>query len=153
MSQWKEVLDEAAQYAVGYLDGLPGRRVGVEATLEELRETLGGKLPEQGENPREVIASLARHADPGVIASSSGRFFGFVIGGATPAALAADWLTSVWDQNAGLYVIGPAAGVVEETAGRWLADLLGLPDGVSAGFVTGAQMANFTGLAIALHEV
>jgi glutamate/tyrosine decarboxylase-like PLP-dependent enzyme len=153
MSQWKEVLDEAARYATGYLDGLPERRVGSGATLAELRETLGGKLPEQGENPREVIAALARHADPGIVASSSGRFFGFVIGGATPAALAADWLTSAWDQNAGLYVIGPAASVVEETAGRWLADLLGLPAGVSAGFVTGAQMANFTGLAVALHEV
>ncbi|MFI5895165.1 pyridoxal phosphate-dependent decarboxylase family protein [Actinoplanes sp. NPDC051513] len=153
MSQWKEVLEEAAQYAVGYLDGLPDRRVGSSATLDELRETLGGELPERGESPRDVIASLARHADPGVVASSSGRFFGFVIGGATPAALAADWLTSVWDQNAGLYVIGPAASVVEETAGRWLAGLLGLPDGVSAGFVTGAQMANFTGLAVALHEV
>jgi 5-keto 4-deoxyuronate isomerase len=84
MSQWKEVLDEAARYATGYLDGLPERRVGSGATLAELRETLGGKLPEQGENPREVIAALARHADPGIVASSSGRFFGFVIGGATP---------------------------------------------------------------------
>ena len=79
-----------------------------------------------------------------MIASGSGRFFGFVFGGATPAALAADWLGSAWDQNAGLYVPGPAAGVVEEVAG-WVADLLGLPADASFGFVTGAQMANFTG--------
>lgn len=153
MSQWKEVLDEAASYAVGYLDGLPERRVGSSATLDELRAALGGPLPDKPQDAREVIAALARDADPGVVASSSGRFFGFVIGGATPAALAADWLTSVWDQNAGLYVIGPAAAVVEETAGKWLADLLGLPPTVSTGFVTGAQMANFTALSIALHDV
>ena len=88
-----------------------------------------------------------------MVASGSGRFFGFVIGGATPAALAADWLASTWDQNAGLYVIGPSASVVEEVAGEWLAELLGLPTGVSVGFVTGAQMANFTALAAALHDV
>jgi glutamate/tyrosine decarboxylase-like PLP-dependent enzyme len=96
---------------------------------------------------------LAAAAEPGVVASGSGRFFGFVVGGATPAALAADWLASTWDQNAGLYVLGPAASVVEEVAGEWLAELLGLPAGVSVGFVTGAQMANFTGLAIAVQEV
>jgi glutamate/tyrosine decarboxylase-like PLP-dependent enzyme len=103
--------------------------------------------------PREVVADLVAAADPGVVASGSGRFFGFVIGGANPAALAADWLTSAWDQNAGLYVLGPAASVVEEVAGAWLAELFGLPVGMSVGYVTGAQMANFTGLAAALHEV
>jgi glutamate/tyrosine decarboxylase-like PLP-dependent enzyme len=103
--------------------------------------------------PREVVADLVAAADPGVVASGSGRFFGFVIGGANPAALAADWLTSAWDQNAGLYVLGPAASVVEEVAGEWLAELFGLPVGMSVGYVTGAQMANFTGLAAALHEV
>jgi glutamate/tyrosine decarboxylase-like PLP-dependent enzyme len=96
---------------------------------------------------------LAAAAEPGVVGSGSGRFFGFVVGGAMPAALAADWLASTWDQNAGLYVLGPAASVVEEVAGEWLAELLGLPTGVSVGFVTGAQMANFTGLAIALQEM
>ncbi|MCU7727055.1 aminotransferase class V-fold PLP-dependent enzyme [Actinoplanes sp. KI2] len=153
MPEWKEVLDEAGRYAVRYLEGLPARPVGSNATLESLRAALDLPLPAQGTDPREVIAELARHADPGVVASSSGRFFGFVIGGATPAALAADWLTSVWDQNAGLYVLGPAAAVVEDVAARWLATLLGLPAGVSAGFVTGAQMANLTGLAIGLGSV
>ena len=83
--------------------------------------------PRTALDPREVIAELATAAEPGVLPSSSGRFFGFVVGGATPAAVAADWLTSVWDQNAGLYVLGPAASVVEEVAGAWLAELFGLP--------------------------
>jgi glutamate/tyrosine decarboxylase-like PLP-dependent enzyme len=153
MADWKEVLDETVQYAVRYLDSLPDRPVASTASLAELRTALGGPLPRSPQPAREVIASLAAAAEPGILTSSSGRFFGFVVGGATPAALAADWLTSVWDQNAGLYVLGPAAAVAEETAGRWIAELLGLPEGVSAGFVTGAQMANVTGLAIALREV
>src|SRR3954466_6972105 len=147
MAEWKEVLDEASRYAIRYLEGLPSRPVGSTASQESLRAALDRPLPAQGTDPREVVADLARQADPGVVASSSGRFFGFVVGGATPAALAADWLTSVWDQNAGLYVLGPAASVVEEVAGAWVAELLGLPEGVSVGYVTGAQMANFTALA------
>jgi glutamate/tyrosine decarboxylase-like PLP-dependent enzyme len=150
---WKGVLGEALEHAVAHLDGLPGRPVRPAATLPELRATLGGPLPEGSRDAREVVAELASAAAPGVVASGSGRFFGFVVGGATPAALAADWLTAAWDQNAGLYVLGPAAAVVEEVAGGWLAGLLGLPDDVSVGFVTGAQMANVTGLAAALTEV
>ncbi|HEX6676738.1 MAG TPA: aminotransferase class V-fold PLP-dependent enzyme [Actinomycetes bacterium] len=150
---WKGPLSEAYERALRYLEGLPERPVDSRADLAELRAALGGPLPEEPFEPREVVAALATAAELGLVASSSGRFFGFVIGGATPAALAADWLTSVWDQNAGLYVAGPAASVVEETAGRWLADLFGLPAGVSVGFVTGGQMANFTGLAAARHEV
>jgi glutamate/tyrosine decarboxylase-like PLP-dependent enzyme len=114
---------------------------------------LGGALPELPVDPRDVVADLVDAADQGLMASGSGRFFGFVIGGANPAALAADWLASTWDQNAGLYVLGPAASVVEEIAGEWLAELFGLPAGVSVGYVTGGQMANFTGLAAGLHDV
>ena len=150
---WKGPLGEAFDHAVAYLQELPGRPITASATLAELRSALGGPLPEQPMDPRDVVADLAISADPGVVASGSGRFFGFVVGGATPAALAADWLASTWDQNAGLYVLGPAASVVEEVAGEWLTELFGLPAGVSVGFVTGAQMANFTGLAIALYEV
>jgi glutamate/tyrosine decarboxylase-like PLP-dependent enzyme len=146
-------LGEAFDHALAYLEGLPSRPVAGRASLAELRAALGGALPEQPLEASDVVAALATAAEPGAVASSSGRFFGFVVGGATPAALAADWLTSVWDQNAGLYVLAPAAAVVEEVAGGWLAELLGLPAGVSAGFVTGAQMANFTGLAIGLREV
>jgi glutamate/tyrosine decarboxylase-like PLP-dependent enzyme len=100
-----------------------------------------------------VVAGLARAAEPGLVANGGGRYFGFVVGGSIPAALAADWLTAAWDQNAGLYVLSPAAAVVEEIAGGWVAELLGLPAGVSVGFVTGAQAANTTGLAAARHEV
>ena len=98
-------------------------------------------------------AQLAAVGDAGAVAIPSGRYFGFVIGGAVPAALAADWLTSTWDQNAGLYVAGPAASVVEEVAGAWLAELLGLPRGVSFAFVTGTQMAHATALAAARNHV
>src|SRR5205814_5262647 len=117
------------------------------ASVEELRAALGGPLPETPTDARTVIAELAAAADPGIVAESSGRYFGFVIGGSVPAALAADWLTSTWDQNAGLYVIGPSASVVEEVAAAWLIELLALPGHASVGFVTGAQMATFTALA------
>jgi glutamate/tyrosine decarboxylase-like PLP-dependent enzyme len=150
---WKGPLGEAFDQALAYLEGLPERPLSGHAGLAELRAALGGPLPERPLEAREVVADLATAADKGVVGSGSGRYFGFVVGGATPAALAADWLASAWDQNAGLYVLGPAAAVVEEVAGRWLAELLGLPEGVSVGFVTGAQMANLTGLAVGLHEV
>jgi hypothetical protein len=106
---WKGSLGEAFDQALAYLEGLPGRPLAGRATLPELRAALGGPLPEAPLEPREVVAALAAAADQGVVASGSGRYFGFVVGGATPAALAADWLTSAWDQNAGLYVLGPAA--------------------------------------------
>jgi glutamate/tyrosine decarboxylase-like PLP-dependent enzyme len=150
---WKGPLGEALDQALTYLEGLPDRPVPGRAGLAELRAALGGPLPGGPQDPRQVVAELATAAEPGLVASAGGRYFGFVVGGATPAALAADWLTSAWDQNAGLHVLGPAASVVEEVAGGWLAELLGLPAGVSVGFVTGVQMANFTGLAIALREV
>lgn len=150
---WRAVLDEATDRAVGFLTGLAERPVAVQATVERLRDTLGGPLPEQPVDPREVVAALADAADEGLLATPSGRFFGFVVGGNAPAALGADWLTAAWDQNAGLYALSPAASVVEEVAGRWLIELLGLPRDVSVGFVTGGQMANFTALAAARHEV
>jgi glutamate/tyrosine decarboxylase-like PLP-dependent enzyme len=150
---WAAPLSEAYDAALAYLTGLPDRPVRSAATPAELRLTLGGPLPLTPTDPRKVVAELASAAEPGVMPSSSGRFFGFVVGGCTPVALAADWLTATWDQNAGLSVLGPAAAVVEEVAGAWLAELFGLPAGVSVGFVTGAQAANFTALAAARHEV
>src|SRR5262249_52956294 len=109
--------------------------------------------PEGPTADREVVAQLADAADPGLVAMGGGRYFGFVIGGAVPAALAADWLASARGQNARLYVGGPAAAVVEEVAGGWLAELLGLPENVSFGFVTGCQLAHVTALAAARHAV
>jgi glutamate/tyrosine decarboxylase-like PLP-dependent enzyme len=100
-----------------------------------------------------VLDLVAREGFLAAMASAGPRFFGFVIGGSLPVSLAADWLTSTWDQNTGLFVAAPAASVMEETAARWLVELFGLPPGSSAGFVTGGQMANFTCLAAARHEV
>jgi glutamate/tyrosine decarboxylase-like PLP-dependent enzyme len=118
-----------------------------------VRAVLGGPLPEQPSDAFAVVEQLARGADPGLMAMPSGRFFGGVIGGSIPAAIAADWLTSAWDQNAALALPTPAAGVVEEVAGAWLKELLGLPESASFGFVTGCQMAHFTCLAAARHHL
>jgi glutamate/tyrosine decarboxylase-like PLP-dependent enzyme len=149
----KDLLGLTADYAAQYLASLDERPVRPEASLEELRATLGGPLPETGTDAAQVVAELIEAAEPGIMAMPSGRFFGFVIGGALPAAIAADWLTSVWDQNAGLIGPAPSAGVVEEVAVEWLRELLGLPAGVSAGIVTGCQMAHMTALAAARHHV
>jgi glutamate/tyrosine decarboxylase-like PLP-dependent enzyme len=147
------LLSDAATYAAEFLESLPERRVAPFATAEVLRKELGGPLPDGPRQPQLVVADLAKAADPGLMATPGGRFFGFVIGGSLPAALAADWLTSAWDQNAGLYAAAPAASVVEEVCGRWLIELFGLPKQVSYGLVTGCQMANFTALAAARHSV
>jgi glutamate/tyrosine decarboxylase-like PLP-dependent enzyme len=149
----RTLLDETAGLAADYLESLPERPVGWLADVEELRSSLGGPLPEVPSDAGEVIADLAAGAQPGLVASPGGRYFGFVIGATEPAALAADWLTSAWDQNAGLYVCCPASAVVEEVAGVWLAELLGLPAGVGFGLVTGCQMAHVTALAAARHGV
>jgi glutamate/tyrosine decarboxylase-like PLP-dependent enzyme len=149
----RELLQTVAAHAAAFLESLDGRRVQPAVGVEELRRGLGGPLPDGPSEPAEVIDALVAAADPGVVAIPSGRYFGFVIGGALPAALAADWLTSVWDQNAGLYAAGPSAAVVEEVAAGWIAELLGLPEGVSAAFVTGCQLAHVTCLAAARHEV
>jgi glutamate/tyrosine decarboxylase-like PLP-dependent enzyme len=148
-----DALDTAARLAREYLATVGQRAVGATASAAELRAALGGALPEDGRDPAAVITELARAADPGLVATAGQRYFGFVIGGALPAALAADWLSAAWDQCAGLYVLSPAAAVVEEVAGAWLLDLFGLPRTASVGFVTGCQMANFTGLAAARHTV
>src|SRR5680860_228288 len=117
------------------------------------RQALGRALPEGPTPAEDVVDLLAAACDPGLVAMPSGRFFGFVIGGAQPAALAADWLVSAWDQNAILRKVTPAAAAVEEVAAAWLLDLLDLPSGSGVGFVTGATMANFTGLAAARDEL
>src|SRR4051794_34883849 len=137
-ADWKSSLQVAFEHAVAYLDGLPDRPVPPTASLAELRTSLGVPLPDGPQPADEVVAALAAAAEPGVIASGAGRFFGFVIGGSTPAALAADWLTSAWDQNAGLYVIGPSASVVEEVAGGGVVEVLGLPRPPAVGFLTRA---------------
>ena len=146
-------LAAAHERAAAYVAGLGERPVGPRATVDELRAALGGPLPEGGTDAAEVVRTLADAVEPGLSATGSPRYFGFVIGGALPAALGADWLASTWDQNAGLYVGGPPAAVAEEVAGRWTLDVLGLPATASFGFVTGCQMAHVTALAAARNDV
>lgn len=148
-----DLLSRTGAIAQGYLDGLPDRPVRASADVFELRRAFVRPLSDAGAQPLDVIEELARDADPGLIGMAGPRYFGFVIGGHLPAALAADWLTSTWDQNAGIYACGPAASVVEEVVGAWLIDLFGLPDETSFGLVTGGQMANYTCLAAARHHV
>jgi len=147
------LLRRAQQLAQAYVDGLARRPVAAPVSREDLRTALGGPLGDAPVDPLTVVEELAQGVDPGLVATSGGRFFGFVEGGVLPAALAADWLTATWDQNPGLHVLSPAAAAVEEVTAGWLLDLLGLPSSASLGFTTGAQMANFAGLAAARHDV
>jgi glutamate/tyrosine decarboxylase-like PLP-dependent enzyme len=153
MTSNASLMRRTTDLALGYLDSLEGRPVAATAGRDGLLADLGGPLPEAGVDALEVVEDLARAADPGLVASSGPRYFGFVIGGSLPAALAADWLTSAWDQNAGLFAAGPAASVAEEVIGAWLIDLLQLPSGTSFGLTTGCQMAHFSCLAAARHAV
>jgi glutamate/tyrosine decarboxylase-like PLP-dependent enzyme len=149
----RELLARTTEIANDFLDRLPTRPVGRPVELEKLRAAIGGPLPEDGADPLEVIEGLARGVEPGLVGSAGPRFFGFVIGGSVPAALAADWLSSTWDQNAALYAASPASAVAEEVAAAWIVQLLGLPAGSSVGYTTGATMATFTALAAARHAV
>src|ERR671919_87699 len=126
-----ELVQQAAGIISDFVDGLPERRVGATATIEELRAALGGPLPEDPAEPSDVIAELAKNADPGLVATAGPRFFGFVIGGSVPASLAADLLTSGWDQNAGLVAAGPAEAAGGGTTRGGLGGLPGVPPGVS----------------------
>ncbi len=146
-------LDRATEHARGWLASLDDRPVVAPAGVEEVVGRLGTELPEEGESPEAVVDRLAEACEPGLTGMPSGRFFGFVIGGTHPAALAADWLVSAWDQNAGLRTVTPAMSAVEQVTAGWLLDLLGLPDEAAVGFVTGGTMANFTCLAAARDAV
>jgi glutamate/tyrosine decarboxylase-like PLP-dependent enzyme len=149
----RALLRRTAELAADFLESLDDRPVFPHTSVDELRASLGGPLPAGPTDPEEVVEQLAAAADAGLVAMASGRYFGFVIGGGLPAALAADWLTSAWDQNAGLYVGGPSASVVEQVVRGWVCDLLGLPADASIGFVTGTQMGSVTALAAARHRV
>lgn len=145
-------LDRAHQHATSWLESLSTRDVPATASADEVAAALGD-LPARPGDATETVDLLAKACEPGLVAMPSGRFFGFVIGGTHPAALAADWLVSAWDQNDGIRFATPAAAAVEEVAGRWLLDLLGLPADAAVGFPTSATTANFTCLAAARDAV
>lgn len=149
----EDSLSRAITIARAYIVSRADRPVWPATTLPQLRAALGAPLAAAPTDPCEVIDALARAAEPGLVTTTGPRYFGFVTGGALPATVAAEWLTAVWDQPASLYVMSPAAAVVEEVAGAWLLDLLGLPPTASVGFVTGCHMANFAALAAARHEL
>ena len=146
-------LERAVELALSYLDSLDAAPVGATASLAELRQRLWRALPADGVDPVTVVEELARDTEGGLLGNAGGRFYGWVIGAGLPAALAADWLTAAWDQNAGLYACSPAAAVVEEVCGTWLKDVLGLPASASYSLVTGCQMAHVTCLAAARHAL
>jgi glutamate/tyrosine decarboxylase-like PLP-dependent enzyme len=149
----RRLLQHAASLGIDYVESVPERPVAPAATIDELREALDVPLSEGPTDAMQVLEALARDVDPGLAQMGSGRYFGFVIGGVLPVALAADWLTSAWDQNAGLALPTPAAAVVEEVAGGWLKELLGIPAHASFAFVTGCQMAHATAFAAARNHV
>jgi len=147
MDQHSTALDRAHRHALDWLSSLEDRPVPPQASIDQVVQALGTALPDNGSDPAAVVDLLAEACDPGLTAMGSGRFFGFVVGGTHPAALAADWLVSAWDQNSGLRRVTPAHSAVEDVTSAWLLDLLGLPGESAVGFVTGGTMANFTGLA------
>jgi glutamate/tyrosine decarboxylase-like PLP-dependent enzyme len=153
MTDTRALLRRTAELAADFLDSLEDRPVFPQVSVDELRAGLNIPLQDEPLAPEQVVEELAAAADPGLVAMPSGRYFGFVIGGGLPAALASDWLATAWDQNAGLYVCGPSASVVEQVVREWVCDLLGLPPDASIGFVTGTQMGSVTALAAARYRV
>jgi glutamate/tyrosine decarboxylase-like PLP-dependent enzyme len=149
----RDLLSAAAGHAATYLESLNERPVRPELDPADVGDAFEWTLPDEPVEPGVVLDELVAQAEPGITALGSSRYFGFVIGGTLPAALAADWMTSTWDQNAGLAAIGPSVAAIEELAGAWLIDLLGLPRTASFAFVTGCQMAHVTALAAARQRV
>jgi glutamate/tyrosine decarboxylase-like PLP-dependent enzyme len=147
------LLAKVQQHAAAWFSALGSRPVCATLTADQLRQQLGGPMPEEGTDPETLTSTLATAGMQGTVATAGPRYFGFVVGGSLPAALAADWLVSAWDQNAGIYVLSPLVSVIEQITGAWLLELAGLPQSMSFGFVTGCQMANFTALAAARHRV
>jgi len=149
----KGLLDMTAAHANRYLEAVDSRPIATTASLEELRSRLAKPLPEAPTASEQVIDELVRDTEGGILGSTSGRFFGWVTGGTLPVALAADWLTSTWDQNGASNLTAPAEAVVEEVCGDWAKQLLGIPATASFAFVTGCQMAHTTALASARHKL
>lgn len=143
----------AAERGIHYRADVGGRRVAPSPEAVERLAALGGPLPAVSQSPAEVFALLDTIGSPATVASAGGRYFGFVTGSSLPVTLAATWLAAAWDQNSGLYVMSPVAAELERITLGWLLDALGLPAEAGGAFVTGATVANFTGLAAARHAV
>jgi glutamate/tyrosine decarboxylase-like PLP-dependent enzyme len=147
------ILDEAARRARAYLDTLGSRPVAPSGAAVEGLSELDEPLPSEASDPAETLALLDRTVSPATMGVAGPRFFGFVCGGSLPVTLAANWLAGAWDQNTALSAVTPGVARLEEIALRWLIELLDLPAGTGAGFVTGATVANFAALAAARHVV
>ena len=150
---YKAPLEVAAKYARSWLQDISNRNINPMKSIDEMLEIFGGALPKESTSPADVVERMARLGEPGLMNMGSGRFFGWVIGGTLPAALGADWMVSAWDQNAGMRNTTPTVVALEEIAGTWIKDILGLPETSDVGFPTGATMANFTGLLSARYQV
>ncbi|MFI6039506.1 pyridoxal phosphate-dependent decarboxylase family protein [Streptomyces sp. NPDC051315] len=153
MDEREAALHRAYGHAVRWLATLSERRIPARASVDEIVRALGADLPDGPSPPADVVDLMATACEPGLTGFPSGRFYGFVVGGTGPAALAADWLVSAWDQNCVMRTVSPAHTAVEDLAGAWLLDLLRLPGDCAVGFTTGATMANFTCLAAARDTV
>lgn len=149
----EELLRTTTERAIQYLSGLAERSVNPSPSALERLVDLDAPLPADPTPPDQVIELLDTLGSPATLATSGGRFFGFVMGGTLPAALAANWLAGAWDQVASSTTASPVASALEATALRWLLDVLRLPPGCAGAFVTGGTMANFTALAAARHAV
>jgi aromatic-L-amino-acid decarboxylase len=148
-----ELLGSAARRAMAYLQSVGTRRVAPDAAAVRELDQLTGKFPDEAADPWNLMEILDRIGSPATVATAGGRYFGFVIGGALPSAVAATWLASAWDQNASLRVMSPVSAALEDAALRWVGELLRLPAECEGALVTGATMANFTGLAAARHHL
>jgi len=148
-----DLLQDVAARASAYLENIDARKVAPDPAAVAALDTFDGALPEMPDDPHKVIDLLDRYGSPATMAMAGPRFFGFVIGGSLPVALAADWLAAAWDQNTGYYNITPATARLEQTALRWLLELFELPRDAGGAFVTGANVANFVGLAAGRHAV
>lgn len=149
----RELFRQAADHAADYRESVGERRAGAAKTFAEMRVDFQRPLGSAGRPAGEIVDELVRIADGGLVSTTGPRYFGFVVGGALPAATAAEILAAGWDQNAWSSVLSPTAAAAEQVAGGWLKELLGLPAGASAGFVTGAQAANTVGMAAARNHV
>lgn len=149
----KDLLTDTAARAARYIAEIDNRPVAPRAETIARLCTLGGPLPEGPSDPADLLGLLDEVGSPATVATTSGRYFGFVIGGTLPASLAANWLAGAWDQNASLQIMSPVTTKIEEIVQVWVLELLGLPANCGIGFVTGTTTANFSGLAAARSAI